>query len=286
MPRVGRASGRSLHAGGGGRTDARYRALAHPADRRRDVRTRSRGRHLPQPPHTLPSPAADGRPLPEDIDGPITPGNVFDDAGRHDSLPDLRVRIADRAPSATNPLIRFAVAVLDLADSRLEASDVRELIATAVVRELFEIDDETADALAKLIEDATIRWGLDADHRAEWNTGRVDDQTWRRGLDRALSGIFYADSDVRVVPASRPGSPPAGGGAKGARIRPVAPLDGMEGSEALPVGLRKRRDLSQRPVYRRRVFRLFRSQSDGLLEKSWEPTTSSGCGYYINRAVE
>ena len=177
------------------------------------------------------------RHLPEDIDGPITPGNVFDDAGRHDSLPDLRVRIADRAPSATNPLIRFAVAVLDLADSRLEASDVRELIATAVVRELFEIDDETADALAKLIEDATIRWGLDADHRAEWNAGRVDDQTWRRGLDRALSGIFYADSDVRVVPASRPGSPPAGGGAKGARIRPVAPLDGMEGSEALPVGL-------------------------------------------------
>jgi predicted nuclease of predicted toxin-antitoxin system len=31
---------------------------------------------------------------------------------------------------------------------------------------------------------------------------------------------------------------------------------------------------------------IFRSQSDGLLEHSWEPTTSSGCGYYINRAVE
>ena len=135
-----------------------------------------------------------------------------------DSLPDLRLRIADRAPAATNPLVRFAATVLDLACDRLEAGTVRELVAMPVVRRLFSFDEETADAIAAVIEDTNVRWGLDADHRARWDAGRVGDHTWRRGLDRALSGVFYADSSVRVVGA-------------------IAPLDGAEGQEALPIGL-------------------------------------------------
>ena len=139
------------------------------------------------------------------------------DAGA-DALPDLRLRIADRAPAATNPLVRFAATVLDLACDRLEAGTVRELVAMPVVRRLFGFDEETADAIAAVIEDTNVRWGLDADHRARWDAGRVGDHTWRRGLDRALSGVFYADSSVRVVGA-------------------IAPLDGAEGQEALPIGL-------------------------------------------------
>lgn len=144
-----------------------------------------------------------------------------DDLGERtgeDVLPDLRLRIADRAPAATNPLVRFAASVLDLACSRLEAGTVRELVAMPVVRRLFGFDEETADAIALVIEDTNVRWGLDADHRARWDAGRVADHTWRRGLDRALSGVFYADSSVRVVGT-------------------IAPLDGAEGQEALPIGL-------------------------------------------------
>ena len=135
-----------------------------------------------------------------------------------DTLPDLRVRIADRGPAATNPLVRFAATVFDLAGSRLEGGTVRELVAIPVVRQLFGFDDETADAMAAVIEDTNVRWGLDAGHRAEWNAGSIEDHTWRRGLDRALAGVFYADSSVRIVDT-------------------VAPLDGVEGQEARPVGL-------------------------------------------------
>ena len=60
-----------------------------------------------------------------------------DQTGADDALPDLRLRIADRAPAATNPLVRFAATVLDLAGSRLEAGTVRELVAMPVVRQLF-----------------------------------------------------------------------------------------------------------------------------------------------------
>lgn len=135
-----------------------------------------------------------------------------------DSLPDLRLRIADRAPAATNPLVRFAATVLDLAGARLEAGTVRELVAMPVVRRLFGFDEETADSIAAVIEGVNVRWGLDGDHRALWNAGAIDDHTWRRGLDRALAGVFYSDSRVRVVGA-------------------IAPLDGVEGQEARPVGV-------------------------------------------------
>ncbi|MCY4368767.1 MAG: exodeoxyribonuclease V subunit gamma [bacterium] len=140
------------------------------------------------------------------------------EANTDDALPDLRLRIADRAPAATNPLVRFAGAVLDLAGSRLEGGTVRELVAMPVVRRLFGIDEEVADEIAGLIDDTNVRWGLDADHRAGWNAGTAADHTWGRGLDRALAGVYYADSGVRVVGT-------------------VAPIDGVEGQEARPVGI-------------------------------------------------
>ena len=146
-------------------------------------------------------------------------GTAPDTAGEEAAPPaDLRIRIADRAPAAVNPLVRFAASVFDLAGARLEAGTIRELIALPVVRRRFGLDDQITDAAASLIEDANVYWGLDAGHRAEWNAGANEQHTWRRGLDRALAGVFYSDSSVRVV-----------GGA--------APLDGVEGQEARPAGL-------------------------------------------------
>lgn len=139
-------------------------------------------------------------------------------AGTGDGLPDLRLRIADRAPAATNPLVRFTATVLDLADSRLEAGTVRELVTRPTVQRRFGFDTETAGAIIDLIDDARISWGLDAADRAAWNAGRNEERTWGRGLDRALTGVFYRDSPVRVV---------AG----------IAPLDGIEGQDAVPAGL-------------------------------------------------
>ena len=151
--------------------------------------------------------------LPEvGADDPDSRAAAIECGGNGEALPDLRLRIADRAPAATNPLLRFAATVLDLACSRLEGGTVRELAAMPVVRQLFGFEEETADEIAKLIEDTNVRWGLDADHRARWQAGAVEDQTWRRALDRALAGVFYADSSVRVV-----GS--------------IAPLHGVEGQE-------------------------------------------------------
>ena len=135
-----------------------------------------------------------------------------------DALPDLRVRIADRSPAATNPLVRFAATVVELADGRLEARDLRELVTQPAVQQRFGFDAEVAGEIVNVIDDIAVAWGIDGADRERWGAGSNDDRTWRQALDRALTGVFYSDSPVRVV---------AG----------VAPLDGVEGQDATPVGL-------------------------------------------------
>ena len=115
-------------------------------------------------------------------------------AASQGALPDLRVSIADRAPSATNPLVRMAALVVELATSRLTAGDMTSLLAIPEVARRFRITDDIADEIASLVDDANVRWGLDADHRGEWFAGERDEHTWRRGMDRLLAGVFYDDS--------------------------------------------------------------------------------------------
>src|SRR5690606_34203419 len=52
----------------------------------------------------------------------------------------LRVRLADRAPLSTNPLLSLAVALVDLAGGRITAAQVLDLVAREPVRRRFGFD--------------------------------------------------------------------------------------------------------------------------------------------------
>lgn len=133
-------------------------------------------------------------------------------------LPDLRLRIADRSLAATNPLVGFAAQLVAIAVSRLEADAVRELVTRPLVQNRFGFDADTAGEIVAVIDDAKIAWGVDAGDRRRWGVNDRQERTWRRGLDRALAGVFYSDSPVRTV-------------------GDVAPLHGIEGQDAGPAGL-------------------------------------------------
>ena len=138
--------------------------------------------------------------------------------GETGGLPDLRLRIADRSPAATNPFVGFAAHLVALADSRLEADAVRELVTRPLVQNRFGFDSDTAASIVALIDDARIAWGVDSSDRERWGVHDRPERTWRRGIDRTLAGIFYSDSPVRTV-------------------GDVAPLHGVEGQDATPAGI-------------------------------------------------
>jgi exodeoxyribonuclease V gamma subunit len=121
------------------------------------------------------------------------------DAGGAESAgTDLRVRLADRSLTQTNPVITVVSQLIELAGQRLTASEVLDLIDRAPVRRRFGLDDDDLTRLQDWISQAGIRWGLDAPHRAPYKLDVVSEGTWSAGLDRLLLGVTMTEDGQRL----------------------------------------------------------------------------------------
>ena len=109
----------------------------------------------------------------------------------------LRVRLADRALTQTNPLLAVAAALLDLAGGRAPASQVLDLAQAAPVRRRFGFSDDDLDAVTDWVREAGVRWGFDRAHREPFGLGRIVHNTWEFGIDRVLAGVALSD-DARA----------------------------------------------------------------------------------------
>ncbi len=69
------------------------------------------------------------------------------------------------------------------------------------------------EPIEELIEEANVRWGIDADDRERAGTARGSEHTWESGIGRIVSGIFYSDSPTEIVVG-------------------LAPIHGIEGDRA------------------------------------------------------
>ncbi|MGI5132580.1 exodeoxyribonuclease V subunit gamma [Pseudonocardia sp. CA-107938] len=101
----------------------------------------------------------------------------------------LQVRLADRALRQVNPLLDTVERLLELAQHRLTASELLDLLASRPVRTRFGLDDDDLERLRTLTVAAGVRWGLDAAHRAPYRLDGFPQNTWEAGLDRLLLGV-------------------------------------------------------------------------------------------------
>ncbi len=120
--------------------------------------------------------------------------DVVPDADAHPAH-RLRVRLADRALTQTNPLLATVARLLELAGGRVTASEVLDLASSPPVRRRFGFDDDDLDRLAHWVAASGVRWGIDAQHREPFGLQRFSQNTWRTGLDRILLGVAMADED-------------------------------------------------------------------------------------------
>ena len=105
----------------------------------------------------------------------------------------LRVRLADRSLRQTNPLLDTVAALLDLAQSRVTASQVLDLAATPGVRRMFGFTDEDLERVRDWVARSGVRWGIDPATRAPFGMHGVAQNTWRAGLDRVLLGVTTSE---------------------------------------------------------------------------------------------
>ena len=111
----------------------------------------------------------------------------------------LRVRLADRSLRQTNPVLAVVSRLLELAQSRITASEMIDLMARDPVRRRFRFSDDDLARLEEWIPSAGIRWGIDADHRAPFRLPNLAANTWTAGLQRVLAGAVMAEQDARLI---------------------------------------------------------------------------------------
>ena len=111
----------------------------------------------------------------------------------------LSFRLADRSLRQTNPVLGVVARVLELADSRLTASEVLDLVAMHPVRRKFGLDEDDLERIGGWVRRAGVRWGLDAQARAPYGLAAVAQNTWRHGLDRILLGVAMDEDGLRPV---------------------------------------------------------------------------------------
>jgi exodeoxyribonuclease V gamma subunit len=116
----------------------------------------------------------------------------------------LRVRLADRALSSTNPLLALATRLVELAGGRVTATEVLDLVARDVVRRRFQLDDDDLGRIAHWVGESGVRWGLDQEQRAAFSMDRFGHNTWRAGIDRILVGVAMSGDDLRHLGTALP----------------------------------------------------------------------------------
>ncbi len=115
----------------------------------------------------------------------------------------LRVRLADRALSSTNPLLALASRLAELAGGRMTATEVLDLAAAEPVRRRFGFTDDDLAQLAIWVEQSGVRWGLDGAHRSSYGLS-LRENTWDLGLSRVLLGVTMTGDEHRHVAEALP----------------------------------------------------------------------------------
>ncbi|MGO9924601.1 MAG: exodeoxyribonuclease V subunit gamma [Mycobacterium sp.] len=125
-------------------------------------------------------------------------------AGESHPAHRLRVRLADRALTQTNPLLAVAAELLAIAGTRATASQVLNLAQAAPVRARFGFSDDDLDEITDWVRESNIRWGFDQQYRQPYGLDHIVHNTWRFGLDRILTGVAMSDDSQAWLDTALP----------------------------------------------------------------------------------
>jgi exodeoxyribonuclease V gamma subunit len=139
---------------------------------------------------------------------------VFDQHRRSDPR-YIPFEIGDVKDRSRNPLLVAMEWLLRLPQQRCRQSEVRDLLDVPALAARFGLEEDDLPILGRWIEGASVRWGLDQQHRAGLGLGSAGEQnSWLFGIRRMLLG--YA----------------TGAGPSYAGIEPYAEVGGLDAALA------------------------------------------------------
>lgn len=116
--------------------------------------------------------------------------------------PSIPLHIADLGISSTNPVADALLQALALADERVTAARLLDLLALRPVRERFGLADEDLADLRVMLVSSGARWAWDGADRARHQQPELDQHTLRFGLERLALGVLMHDPGGLTVVAA------------------------------------------------------------------------------------
>nr|WP_321466450.1 exodeoxyribonuclease V subunit gamma [uncultured Desulfobulbus sp.] len=122
-------------------------------------------------------------------------GGVFGEAQGEHRIP---WSFADQSFAGEQPQIRCFLDLLALLESRFSAPEVLAWCENPLLLARFDLDAGMLPRLHTWVEEAGIRWGLDAEHRCALEVDSGSGHSWRFGLDRLLLGYLMGGAGETV----------------------------------------------------------------------------------------
>jgi exodeoxyribonuclease V gamma subunit len=115
-----------------------------------------------------------------------------------DGIGMIPFSLADRTILHQSRVMEGFFALLDLANSRMEADKIINLLEFPAIRNRFGIDEQDMGSIERWVKDLNIRWGIDADDRKDLGLPSFPENTWKSGLDRLLLGYAMPGQDWKL----------------------------------------------------------------------------------------
>jgi len=119
--------------------------------------------------------------------------------------------------AAESPLINGVLEILEIPEWRFTREQLMVLGRNRLIQKRFDFTDEDLDQIDSWLDEAGVRWGIDAAHKQELGLPGSDKNTWRAGLDRLLLGAVLPKRVNAELPL----------------FHDVLPVDEMEGGLTL-----------------------------------------------------
>ncbi|MBE0439954.1 MAG: exodeoxyribonuclease V subunit gamma [Gammaproteobacteria bacterium] len=108
--------------------------------------------------------------------------------GNASSTQSISYGIADCGIRYQSTLINAFISLLGLPQSRFDSETIIGLLECDAIQQRFSIETDQLSLIRQWLRDTHIRWGLSAQHKAEFDLPETENNTWRAGLDRLLLG--------------------------------------------------------------------------------------------------
>ena len=109
--------------------------------------------------------------------------------------PTLAWNLSDISLADEHPLILTFLQLLKLPQSRFSLSEVLSLLDVDEIKNRFSLDEQALHSIRNLLNDAQIRWAIDAQHKQQLGLPSTIENTWQQAKERLFAGYAMAGND-------------------------------------------------------------------------------------------